>query len=61
MSLKFLNEYRIIKEKLGNWMRVILILNINWNFEVKEIGLKSAKIEFFCMSAATCQSLQNNL
>ena len=61
MNLKFLNEYRIIKDKLANWMRVILVLNINRNFEVKEIGLKSAKIEFFWMSAATCQSLQNNL
>ena len=49
MNLKFLNEYRIIKDKLANWMRVILVLNINRNFEVKEIGLKSAKIEFFWM------------
>ena len=36
---KFLNEYKIIEAKLTNWIRLILILNKNKNFGVKEILL----------------------
>ena len=36
-NIKLLNEYRMLEWKLTNWIRLILILNINKNFEVKEI------------------------
>ena len=39
IDIKLLNEYRIIEQKLTNWIRLILILNINKNFKVKEILL----------------------
>ena len=38
-NIELLNEYRIIEWKTTNRRRLILILNIHINFEVKEMSL----------------------